>query len=72
MREKIKRDRKWKTKSISVNFNITPPFKVFSLEKLTSIFASSFLTSLDTYSQTFHCPIYIISLLYTSLVTPPS
>ena len=49
-----------------------PPFKVSPLEKLTSIFASSSLTSLDIYPQTFCYPIYITSLLYTFLATPSS
>ena len=54
----------------STNSDITPSsFKVFPLEKLTSILTIFSPTSLNTFLQTFYYFIYTISLLYTSLVT---
>ena len=46
-----------------------PLFKVSSLEKLTSIFVSSFSTSLNILFWTFYHSIYTISLPYICLVS---
>ena len=74
MKNKLKWKWKWKMK-MKINrvycFQLWhyPSFKVSPPEKLTSIFASSSLTSLDILFQTFHHSTYIISLLYIFLVT---